>query len=1207
MSNSMMSASRPESAIGSPDTFHSFPDDAAIVRSVVTNNSLPRLATTPVTPTRRRQVLDRSASSPHVHLTETRGSTRTSPFPSVAHDREWSLFGQLMEDEGQLRPANSTKIRRRNAQHRADATSPQPSVAEHDPFLVSSVPSNRLPSLSADPDPIRPDPPDFDDYSSDDSDVSSDATPTPREFLTPPSRYPSWLQPPTLSRLQKNVLKCGLAYFLSSLFTFVPYLSSFLADVPSNGKWERGPSPSGHMVATVSVYFNPAKTIGAMAEADIYVVFGVAFSTFVSIGSMSTFWFFQVRPGWEWLADALVLCWIAASIIVVAWLKVWMSRPSFNTACSMISIIIFTDVVMEGGVQTLAQLCFTVVVGSVVSNLTCFALWTQSATTNLQDDMITALDSFATLLQMLTRTFLLDPDFHPKQSKLLRAVDAHQKSFTSLKRHLTEAHSEWLCSPRPLVATSAAYDDAVDCLNRLAQHLGGLRSGTRLQADLTRAHRDGKLVLQRGVGNTKLFVPAGSKVKDWTPGTWNSRTPTKGKIAVDEDDEAMLSAAASMFGDLVDDLGPPMIALANTCTTTLKRMQGAFERHRNGDPMDLHEFFQLSEDIERALYAFDRTSNHAVMRLYRRSDTTDRFSITSEDAVPTILANGDNETVFLVYFFIFTIQEFARELVLLVDAMGRIYALERRAAKRSNVWQWIKNRFTCLRSRTRHAASPLRSKVVEPATLRRRLSTLVPIEAQVHKIPKFPKVKPHAPNTMQTPSRASLTFAGRMKQSFWALGARLKEPDMKYAFKAGVATAMLAAPAFFDATRPWFVEYRGEWALVSFFIVISPFIGQTNFLSVVRVLGTILGAVTAIGAYLALHNQPILLAFFGFLFSLPCFYYIVSNPQHASSGRFVLLTYNLTCLYCYNLRYQEPSVVEIAFYRAVAVIIGVLWAFIVSQFWWPAEARRELGKALGEFCLNIGWLYSRMVMHYSAPPEALLSVEPPPTSDTTPLLHQHTHISHTTLTPRASDQLTASIHDFLAMELHLQRKLITLQDLLAQTQHEPRLKGPFPVKLYRSILTSLQTILDKMHSMRCVTTREEWCSFPFPLHTVRRDFIVPVSKERREMVGNVILYFSTLSSAFRLKAPLPPYLPPAEKSRQELVNAIRNLDVVKTRNVQGSRQLLYFAYALMMKGVVQELDFLARTLQEAFGVLGGSTEDFDNLFRVDGVVAEAVA
>jgi hypothetical protein len=30
-------------------------------------------------------------------------------------------------------------------------------------------------------------------------------------------------------------------------------------------------------------------------------------------------------------------------------------------------------------------------------------------------------------------------------------------------------------------------------------------------------------------------------------------------------------------------------------------------------------------------------------------------------------------------------------------------------------------------------------------------------------------------------------------------------------------------------------------------------------------------------------------------------------------------------------------------------------------------------------------------------------------------------------------------------ELHLQIKLIELQGLLAQAQHEPRLKGPFPV------------------------------------------------------------------------------------------------------------------------------------------------------------------
>lgn len=54
--------------------------------------------------------------------------------------------------------------------------------------------------------------------------------------------------------------------------------------------------------------------------------------------------------------------------------------------------------------------------------------------------------------------------------------------------------------------------------------------------------------------------------------------------------------------------------------------------------------------------------------------------------------------------------------------------------------------------------------------------------------------------------------------------------------------------------------------------------------------------------------------------------------------------------------------------------------------------------------------------------------------------------------------------------------------------------------------------------------------------SVRQDFIVPVNKERREMVGNIMLSFSTLAASFRLKAPLPPYLPPVEKARLRLVS-----------------------------------------------------------------------
>lgn len=94
------------------------------------------------------------------------------------------------------------------------------------------------------------------------------------------------------------------------------------------------------IVMDSTVYFNPAKTLGGMAEADHFCLMGLLFSTFISLTSMSTYWFFEVQPGWEWLADMLVLFWIGLGMSAVAWMKVWMEKPSFNTG--MLPMICFT-------------------------------------------------------------------------------------------------------------------------------------------------------------------------------------------------------------------------------------------------------------------------------------------------------------------------------------------------------------------------------------------------------------------------------------------------------------------------------------------------------------------------------------------------------------------------------------------------------------------------------------------------------------------------------------------------------------------------------------------------------------------------------------------------------------------------------------------------------------------------------------------------
>ncbi|KAJ7162250.1 Fusaric acid resistance protein-like-domain-containing protein [Mycena filopes] len=1055
-----------------------------------------------------------------------------------------------MENEADLWTGGSIKSARRSI---FAPPTPLGSI-DADPFLDVNVQTQSpLAEGSRQSDYFMAPPPrdDIEEYDSD----STTSTTSHSSSLDDTSSAP-WLSLPTVPLLYQNILKCAIAYFIASLFTFSPYLSTFISDLTTYGDGERRPSPSGHMVATVAVYFMPARSMGSMVEADLFCFMGLVYSAFVCLSSMTVFWWLETKPGWEWLADFLVIVWIGVSMSALAWMKVWMASPSFNTACSMTVIIIFVVLVKEGGLQTLLQVSFIVLCGSVTSNLVCYAFWPQSATSALQANMTKTLDSFSTLLGLLTNAFLLEEGLQqPSHERLLKAVANHQSSFTSLKKNLKEAQSEWVrgTGGAPGGGMGRAYEDAVDSLNRLAQHLNGLRGGTRLQYDLTKAGVVGQ-----------------SKKK----GNGNGKQKAESVVGQEDDEEtAMLKAAAEMFGDLVDDVGPPLKALSMTCTSTISRMRQSFvksQRRGKRPAFEQHEFLELIDGIEQALMRFESTSNHAVLRLYRRSAASEftsdlRDSNYSENI--ELLNADNNEHVFLVYFFIFTLQEFAGELVSLVDAMGRIYSLEQARANRTRWWRRIftwPTRRRPKRNGSRSGSSiPRASKEpseAEAAGLRRRFSQyMTPAHRRTH--PSFPKVRPHAPNTIQTPAWHRLTWIGRIKRSLWTVGKRLTESDTKYAVKAGMATALLASPAFFDSTRAFFVAFGGDWALISFFIVISPTIGATNFLSLHRVLGTILGAGIATAAYTLFPEDPILLSVFGFFFSIPCFYYIVAKPQYISASRFVLLTYNLTCLYCYNLRQKELSAVDVAVRRTISVAGGVLWAALVSRFWWPAEARRELSKALGEFCLNIGWLYTRLVASNSFAADSTEVEEEYGASDseTRALSPQHAKLSNS-----------------IKEELHLQIKLIELQGLLAQTQNEPRLKGPFPVQLYRGILTSLQTILDKLHSMRCVTTREEWYT------SVRQDFIIPVNKERREMVGNIILSFSTLASAFRLKAPLPP-----------LSSSCGSL---KATAVKGSRQLLFFAYALTMKGVTVELEHIGQTLQHAFGVIGQTPEEFEALF-----------
>ncbi|GAA5896763.1 hypothetical protein JCM6882_005029 [Rhodosporidiobolus microsporus] len=1024
----------------------------------------------------------------------------------------------------------------------------------------------------------------------DDSDSDSDSPllhPAPPPSLDSPGILArTYRRVFPLSPLVRNVLKCVLSYYLAELFTFVPILSDL-----TGAPWDQdSPLRNAHVIASVAVYFMPARSIGGMLEADAFLLVGVTYAAFLSCGSMGMMVLFE-RLDLLRLGHAFVLIfWLGCGYGLVAYVKVVMGKPSLSTACSLVSLICSGIITKEGAflgqfrTRAVEQVLLIAGIGSLISNVICFLVWPQSATDKLQADLNKTLSSFGTLVEMLTKTFLLDTDFSVRPADLKKSIDAHQSSFTTLKTSLSQAKWEVFDSRIAGPSITKAYDAAVESMTRLAQGLTGMRAGCALQWEIMKAREEGRLKF---------------------PAEEAEGGARKGEKQVLWDEMVVLER-------FKEHVGPSLQSLSQTSVSILQLLRTSFVRTKAGsatrralsddDPeaalLPAEGLISLKQELEGVLALFKREHSRAVKILYRSLPAQTIYGGDALDSTADPFANpsnaeqqqqdsGPNDNLFRIYHFCFNLEEWATELLHLVSIFISLReteeAVERQAVERTKKWGVL---------------APV-VKVIGSVFFGRKEGKATQLGRQFARALKTPRKKYHsafpeivdgALSSHQVEATAAThSLVARLKLAFWHFGWHLRQPNVRFAIKTGAGVAVLSSAAFIPQLRPIWLEWRGEWSLISYFVVCAPALGDSNFLAAGRILGTAVGAVVAVACYSAFPENPYVLPLLGALFSAPCFYVAITRPQYAPSSRFVLLTFNLTCLYSFNIRETDTHVVSTAFHRFVAVVVGVLWGLFINTYVWPFEARRELRKGLSEFFLNASYLYERLVRIYSAPPPSLSrtgTIRRRPNSDD---LGERTSL----LPKEAKLELAAAAEDFVAMEIELQLLLIKVSGLLAATRHEPRLKGPFPVDAYRAILASCQSILDSLTAVARMTNREAWFA------TIRRDFVIPVNKERREMVGNIILYFSILSSAVSLKTPLPAYLPPAAEARERLVAKLRELEIVKRRLVRGgSESLLYYAYTTTVRDVISQLDELGRSFQQLFGVIGGyAVEDFEALFR----------
>ena len=146
----------------------------------------------------------------------------------------------------------------------------------------------------------------------------------------------------------------------------------------------------------------------------------------------------------------------------------------------------------------------------------------------------------------------------------------------------------------------------------------------------------------------------------------------------------------------------------------------------------------------------------------------------------------------------------------------------------------------------------------------------------------------------------------------------------------------------------------------------------------------------------------------------------------------------------------NPYITSIALHRIVAVCVGAIWGMFITTYIWPISARYNMRVGLSELYLHLGWFFrtAKDDDDFDKPANGNLEA--------------------------GEGASVIKIRPFMSrkQELALQAFLIHLKGLLGAAANEPRLKGPFPVSEYKTLLSNGQDILDTLSHFRVMLAEE---------------------------------------------------------------------------------------------------------------------------------------
>ncbi|CDM36397.1 hypothetical protein DTO006G1_9544 [Penicillium roqueforti] len=942
-----------------------------------------------------------------------------------------------------------------------------------------------------------------------------------------------------------GVLKYSLAYLVGSLATFIPAVSAMLGH--QDGK---------HMVATVTVYFHPARSQGAMFKASICAFLAFCYSTFLTITSMFVEMFFQDTLELPALGHAVVLIvFCGGGLGFVGWTKQRLGDPLVNVACSLTALSTITLLTKEGSVQSgdlslskIFQVLKMVVMGVVAVMLVSFLVFPISARKKLRSNLVTVTDTLAIMMALITESFLSGSEEVLLSAEFVDAEAKHRKAYSQLDRLVREAKLEHF-----VAGTEKEYrleKNLVRWVQDITHNMGGLRNAASLQFSLIRetiAHDSVSPEDQQGSStHVDYFMtlerswsfPEGSFLEPIVERPEEELSPVSShQLGSTESTPRPTLLPADVFTVFISHLGPAMRSLAFTLKEIFKEIPFGpapdYKVSVNG---------RLRISLDRALDLYKESREKTLATLYQQKETMKLKSREAEADLEEVSASCGH--------FSFSLLEFGEQLREMLSILDELQLeVEERPNGRTwswlKVWRWSRNaeaaKIASFDDET--ASNPTGTGQDSHKHARHASDGLIAHDTLSVNV-----------QTRKGPS-ANETTKQRLGYRLWKCLGFFRRDDTKYAIKVGAGAALYALPAFLPSTRPFYGRWRGEWGLLSYMLVCSMTIGASNTTGYARFLGTCLGAVAAILAWNITAGNVFALAFLGWIMAVWTGYITIVRGN-GPMGRFIMLTYNLSVLYGYSLSRKQanldedeggshPIMAEIALHRVVAVLSGCIWGIIITRMIWPISARSRLKESLSLLWLHLSLVWKRDPLSIMAKGKKSVLY----------------------MTPRE--------------KLEIERFLSRLESLQAAAGSEFELKSAFPEASYANIVRRTRSMVNSFLTMNIELMKNN-------VATEGEISLLQYTKsERLQLSARVSHLLSVIASSMKLEYPMSDVLPSIEHARDRLLARIYRyrLDHEASQQTTDEDCALLYAYILVTGQLSNEITEIIAEIGQLFGVL----------------------